>query len=107
VLHIVVLTVIAAGATFAVAEANATRPSVVRQAICHYWHPCGFALRVAWCESRWQTYARNGQYLGLFQMGSYARGRYGHSWGVWGQVRAAYRYYREAGWGPWECARMV
>lgn len=63
------------------------------------------ALRVAWCESRWHTGARNGQYLGLFQMGSYARGRYGHASDALGQAQAAYRYFVESGrdWSPWEC----
>lgn len=63
------------------------------------------ALRVAWCESRWHTGARNGQYLGLFQMGDYARGRYGHSGTALGQAQAAYRYFVASGrdWSPWEC----
>lgn len=63
------------------------------------------ALRVAWCESRWHTGATNGQYLGLFQMGSFARSTYGHSWDALGQARAAYRYFVASGrdWSPWEC----
>lgn len=63
------------------------------------------ALRVAWCESRWHTGATNGQYLGLFQMGSYARSRYGHSWSALGQAQAAYRYFVASGrdWSPWAC----
>lgn len=63
------------------------------------------ALRVAWCESRWHTGATNGQYRGLFQMGSYARSRYGHAHDALGQARAAYRYFVESGrdWSPWEC----
>ena len=81
-------------------------PREVRTAICTTFRGyCSQALRVAWCESRYNVYARNGQYLGLFQMGSYARGRYGHSWSAWGQARAAYRYFRDSGysWGPWAC----
>lgn len=63
------------------------------------------ALRVAWCESRYSTAATNGQYLGLFQMGSYARSRYGHSSSALGQAQAAYRYFLASGrdWSPWEC----
>lgn len=63
------------------------------------------ALRVAWCESRYSTGARNGQYLGLFQMGSYARSTYGHSSSALGQAQAAYRYFVASGrdWSPWEC----
>jgi hypothetical protein len=66
---------------------------------------CGQALRVAKCESGLSEWARNGQYLGLFQMGSYARARYGHAWNPWTQARAAYRYFVDSGrgWGPWEC----
>jgi hypothetical protein len=70
--------------------------------------PCGTgyqAIRVAKCESGWSLTPRahNGQYLGMFQMGSFARGRYGHSSNPWGQARAAARYYRDAGWSPWAC----
>jgi hypothetical protein len=63
------------------------------------------ALRVAWCESRMSIWARNGQYLGLFQMGNYARARYGHGNNAWTQARAAYRYFLDSGrtWGPWAC----
>ena len=65
------------------------------------------AVRVAGCETgyTYSVWARNGQYLGLFQMGSYARGRYGHSNNAWGQARAAYRYFVDSGrdWSPWSC----
>lgn len=65
----------------------------------------GEALRVAWCESHWYTGARNGQYLGLFQMGDYARGRYGHGSDAYTQAKAAYAYFAASGydWSPWEC----
>jgi hypothetical protein len=65
----------------------------------------GQALQVSYCESRWSRTARNGQYLGLFQMGSYARSRYGHSSTAIGQARAAFRYFRATGytWRPWAC----
>ena len=81
-------------------------PPTVHRAIVHwfgsYWRQ---AETVARCESGFSVYARNGQYLGLFQMGSYARSRYGHSWTAWGQARAASRYFRASGysWGPWAC----
>jgi hypothetical protein len=63
------------------------------------------ALTVAWCESRWSTGARNGQYLGLFQMGSFARSRYGHGGDALTQARAAYAYFVDSGrdWSPWSC----
>lgn len=61
------------------------------------------AYRVAGCESTYNVYAQNGQYLGLFQMGSYARARFGHGYSPWVQARAAHRYYSTAGWAPWSC----
>lgn len=66
---------------------------------------CSQALAVARCESGLSVYAQNGQYLGLFQMGEYARGRYGHSYSALGQAQAAFAYFRDSGysWGPWEC----
>lgn len=65
------------------------------------------AIRVGRCESGLNVYARNGQYLGIWQMGEWARGRYGHSYTVRGQAQAAYRYFRDNGyswWGAWSCA---
>jgi hypothetical protein len=71
------------------------------------------AIAVAACESGDRdgdlspsvVWARNGQYRGLFQMGSYARSRYGHGDSVLEQARAAYRYFVDSGrtWGPWSC----
>lgn len=63
------------------------------------------AVRVARCESGLSVWARNGQYLGLFQMGAYARARYGHAWNPWAQARAARRYFVDSGrdWSPWSC----
>jgi hypothetical protein len=66
---------------------------------------CREALAVARCESGYSTAAQNGQYLGLFQMGSFARARYGHGPTALVQARAAYRYFVESGrdWSPWSC----
>jgi hypothetical protein len=66
---------------------------------------CGQALRVAWCESRLSVNARNGQYRGLFQMGSWERRRYGHGPDARTQARAALRYFNASGrtWRPWTC----
>ena len=75
-------------------------------AICEvFGRYCGQALAVAWCESGHQTTARNGQYLGLFQMGSYAREIAGHGDTAYEQARAAYRFFVLAGrdWSPWSC----
>lgn len=74
--------------------------------ICKVFGPyCQEALRVSWCESRWYIWAQNGQYLGLFQMGTYARSKYGHGSGAWKQTRAAFRYFVDSGkdWSPWSC----
>jgi hypothetical protein len=62
------------------------------------------ARRVSWCESRWRTWASNGQYKGAWQMGLRERKTYGHGPDPLGQTQAAYRYWSVAGWGPWECA---
>ncbi|HVM69556.1 MAG TPA: hypothetical protein VM204_06945 [Gaiellaceae bacterium] len=95
--------------TEAAIEARRTRQlysSSPIAAIRYVWgrHADG-AIRVARCETggTFSVYARNGQYLGLFQMGAYARARYGHSWTALGQARAAYRYFQDAGWSPWQC----
>lgn len=66
---------------------------------------CGEALAVARCESGLRTTAQNGQYLGLFQMGSSERRLYGHGPSALEQVRAAHRYFLTSGrdWSPWSC----
>jgi hypothetical protein len=65
------------------------------------------AWQVAYCETggTFSVWARNGQYLGLWQMGEYARARYGHGHDPWTQARAAHRYYVASGrdWSPWTC----
>jgi hypothetical protein len=74
--------------------------------ICKVFGPyCQQALRVSWCESKWYKWAGNGQYLGLFQMGSSERAKYGHGGGAWAQAKAAYRYFVASGrdWSPWSC----
>lgn len=77
-----------------------------RQAICGVFREnCEDAVDVAWCESRLDTTARNGQYLGLFQMGTFARERFGHGPTAWEQAAAAHRYFVYSGrtWSPWSC----
>ena len=76
------------------------------EAILHVFGRYGDeALRVASCESGRGVNAQNGQYLGMFQMGSYARARYGHSYTALGQARSAYAYFVASGrdWSPWSC----
>lgn len=65
----------------------------------------GQAQRVARCESGWNVYASNGQYLGMFQMGSRERAIYGHGTSPLAQARAAYIYFWTSGrdWSPWTC----
>lgn len=63
------------------------------------------ALRVSSCESGRRTWASNGQYLGTFQMGDYARSLYGHGSDALTQARAAHAYFVASGrdWSPWSC----
>jgi len=63
------------------------------------------AIGVAWCESRLTTTARNGQYLGLFQMGANERRLFGHGSTAHAQALAAHRYFVVSGrdWSPWGC----
>lgn len=82
---------------------NAARP---RAAICGvFGQYCEQAIAVAWCESRLSTAARNGQHLGLFQMGSSERRLFGHGESAYEQAEAAHRYFRYSGrdWSPWGC----
>jgi hypothetical protein len=77
-----------------------------RRAICTvFGSRCQEAIAVAWCESRLQTTAQNGQYLGLFQMGSYERSLFGHGSTPHAQAEAAHRYFVLSGrdWSPWGC----
>ena len=66
---------------------------------------CQEAVAVAWCESRLRPAAQNGQYLGLFQMGSYERRLFGHGSSAREQAVAAHRYFVRSGrdWSPWSC----
>ena len=75
-------------------------------AICDvFGRYCRQAVAVAWCESRLTTTAQNGQYLGLFQMGSYERRLFGHGSTPWDQAEAAHEYFVRSGrdWSPWSC----
>jgi hypothetical protein len=79
-----------------------------REAICYVFGPyCSQALSVSGCETggTYSVYAQNGQYLGLFQMGSNERAIYGHSTVPYWQARFAYNYFAATNfnWSPWEC----
>jgi hypothetical protein len=85
---------------------QSVRASTPESAICRVFGPrCGEALRVARCESGMRTDAVNGQYLGLFQMGSQERRLFGHGPSAEEQARAAHRYFVASGrdWSPWSC----
>lgn len=114
---ILFLCTLAAAAAVTQTAAAHSRPGMhnlrhaVNAAFCHTpKHSCRYAqeaMRVIHCETggTYSVFARNGQYLGLFQMGSYARGRYGHGWNPWIQAKAAARYFFASGrdWSPWAC----
>ena len=77
-------------------------------AVCTvFGNRCLEALKVVDCETggSFSTRTRNGQYLGLFQMGSAERRRYGHGDSALTQAQAAYRYFVASGhdWSPWSC----
>lgn len=77
-----------------------------RKAICSVFGSyCEEAVAVAWCESRLNPTAENGQYRGLFQMGSYERSLFGHGSTAHDQSVAAHRYFVRSGrdWSPWAC----
>lgn len=83
------------------------RAAAVAAARAVFGRYAGQAIRVAGCETggTYSTTARNGQYLGLYQMGSWERRTYGHGSTALAQTRAAYRYFVATGrdWSPWEC----
>jgi hypothetical protein len=84
----------------------ATRSATPQSVICRIFGPhCNEAVAVARCESRLQIWARNGQYLGLFQMGTSERLLFGHGESAEEQARAALRYFVASGrdWSPWSC----
>jgi hypothetical protein len=75
-------------------------------AICRVFGSyCGQALAVSRCESGLRTTAQNGQYLGLFQMGTSERRIYGHGPTALQQAKAAHAYFVDSGrtWDPWSC----
>src|SRR5580765_3051146 len=102
VLMVLVLIFMGAKQTALGSEKKLSTPAIICKVFGSY---CRQAQRVSWCESRWSIWARNGQYLGLFQMGSYARHKYGHGYNAWAQALAARRYFIDSGrdWSPWSC----
>ena len=84
------------------AVASASPPKVICRVFGSY---CGQALAVSRCESGLRTDAQNGQYQGLFQMGSNERRIFGHGPTAVAQAKAAHRYFVASGrdWSPWSC----
>lgn len=98
----------AGGTAQAGAGSNSHNYISAKRAICHYFGTyCEQAMEVTACESghTWSVWAKNGQYLGMFQMGSHERAKYGHGNNVWAQAKAAWAYFVDSGkdWSPWQC----
>lgn len=106
-----VLIYYAGGAEPAHASKRPVTTEYRKQVICQVFgrRHCADAIKVAWCESRLNTYASNGQFKGAFQMGRRERATYGHGAGMWRQARAARRYFIASGrdWSPWTCRRVL
>jgi hypothetical protein len=81
---------------------NLGATAAIRRVFGSYWQQ---AIAVARCESGLSVWAQNGQYLGLFQMGSSERSLYGHGSTAYAQAIAAHRYFVASGrdWSPWQC----
>jgi hypothetical protein len=85
--------------------------TAARVAVCHYFGGyCDQAMRVVRCETggTYSPWARNGQYVNIFQMGYHERLTYG--WHVagdspWLAAHAAWRYFVASGysWRAWTC----
>ena len=108
-LAVFVAYVVAIGVACSQAQASKQRQVSVAQMIRAVFGPyADQALRVAWCESRLNIWATNGQYMNIFQMGYNERRTYG--WHTAGSpailaARAAYRYFVASGysWRAWAC----
>jgi hypothetical protein len=87
---------------FALAGCNAGIEGMIRE---RFPHDPDRAVRIARCESGLNPHARNGQYLGLFQLGSYHYWRFGGK--PWNDpvvnIDAAAALQAEQGWQPWSC----
>lgn len=104
----VVLLVALGGATGQTAQASkgSTAYNSAQRAVCFYFGSnCAEAMVIVNCETggTYSPWASNGQYLGMFQMGSSARATYGHGNNVWAQAKAAYLMFKVRGFEPWLC----
>ncbi len=87
---------------YSVSWRRETTPEIIRTVFGRHGSE---AVRVAWCESRFNPRAVNGDHYGIFQMGAWERATYGDAYDVEGQARAAHRYFVASGsdWSPWVC----
>ena len=96
--------------TFAAPAFAGTRhvKHIIRQVWGPDWREAQ-ALSIASCESGFRTHARNGQYLGIFQMGRSERHTFNpnhpYTRSALRQARGAHRYFVASGrdWSPWGC----
>jgi hypothetical protein len=84
-------------------------PLSIEALICAMPWPCGAALAVAWCESRYDPAATNGAHIGVFQLSS----RW-HGWRLGAgesfvdaatNIDVAFQLWSEQGWTPWPNCR--
>jgi len=80
----------------------------IRALICSYPWPCSEALAVAWCESRFDPLAINGQHAGLFQIArNWHRAKFGgrDPFDAVANVAVAYAIWLDYGghWTAWSC----
>lgn len=88
------------------AQARLSNAEIICRVAHNYQLSCSGMIRVAQCESTLNRWATNGQYLGLFQLGGFARSKFlrGNWYNPWKNSEAAARYARWAGgWSPWTC----
>ena len=95
-----------AWATGQAAQASQGRSNYqsAQRAVCYYFGTnCPTAMQIVKCETggTYVPWASNGQYHGIFQMGSHERATYGDGNNVWAQAKAAHKYFMDAGFGPW------
>lgn len=84
----------------------------VKHLIRHVWHRhYRAAQRVAYCESRYDRHAQNGQYLGVYQLSESWRWYFRRLYPRWHDVaytpgenvRAAHAIWLGQGWSSWTC----
>jgi hypothetical protein len=103
----VALSAVLGGAAGSTAQASKqTQYDVTRNAVCHFFKGslCDTAMKIVKCETggTYTPWSANGQYLGIFQMGSSERRQFGHGNNVWAQAKAAYAYYSAGhSFDPW------